>query len=209
MPPTETIMLFMAADLALNVTPGPSIAYVMSRSFGQGRTAGLVSALGVGTGSLVHAIAATLGLSTIVAYSPVAYAVVKYLGAAYLVYLGVGLLRRRTGRLAHAVPARLPLGRVYWQGVLTEILNPKIALFFLSFLPQFVYRTRGSVAGQTLFFGLLFHVTGVPINMLVAVAGSAIAESFARKPLFEGIRDWIAGTVLIGLGVRLALSERR
>jgi threonine/homoserine/homoserine lactone efflux protein len=134
---------------------------------------------------------------------------VKYLGAGYLVYLGVGLLRRRTGRLAHAVPARLPLDRVYWQGVLTEILNPKIALFFLSFLPQFVDPTRGSVAGQTLFFGLLFHVTGIPINMLVAIAGSAIVESFARNPLFERIRDWLAGTVLIGLGVRLALSERR
>lgn len=209
MPTTETIVLFMAAALALNVTPGPSIAYVMSRSFSQGRTAGLVSALGLGTGSLFHAIAATLGLSAIVAYSPVAYAVVKYLGAGYLVYLGVDLLRQRTVRRAYAVPARLSLGRVYWQGVLTEILNPKIALFFLSFLPQFVDPARGSVAGQTLFFGLLFHVTGVPINMLVAVAGSAIAVSFARNPLSERIRDWLAGTVLIGLGVRLALSERR
>jgi len=209
MPATETIMLFMAAALALNVTPGPSIAYVMSRSFGQGRTAGLVSAPGLGTGSLFHATAATLGLSAIVAYSPVAYAVVKYLGGAYLVYLGVGLLRQRTVRLAHVVPARLPLGRVYWQGVLTEILNPKIALFFLSFLPQFVDPARGSVAGQTLFFGLLFHVTGIPINMLVAIAGSAIAASFTRDALFERIRDWLAGTVLIGLGVRLALSDRR
>jgi len=209
MPVTETIVLFMAAALALNVTPGPSIVYVMSRSVGQGRTAGLVSALGLGTGSLFHAVAAMLGLSAVLAYSPLTYAAIKYLGAGYLVYLGVGLLRQGTVRLAHAVPAPLPLGHVYGQGVLTEILNPKIALFFLSFLPQFVDPTRGSVAGQTLFFGLLFHVTGVPINMLVAVAGSAIAESFARHPLFERIRDWVAGTVLIGLGVRLALSERR
>src|SRR6266705_169316 len=138
MPTIETIVLFAGAALTLNVTPGPSIAYVMSRSFGQGRTAGLVSALGLGTGSLLHAIAATLGLSAIVAYSPMAYAVVKYLGAAYLVYLGVGLLRQRAVRLADAVPLQLSLSRVYWQGVLTEILNPKIALFFLSFLPQFV-----------------------------------------------------------------------
>src|SRR6266568_2564787 len=118
MPATQTTVLFMAAVLALNVTPGPSIVYVMSRSFGQGRTAGLVSALGLGTGSLLHAIAATLGL-----------------------YLGVGLLQ-------------LSLSRVYWQGALTEILNPKIALFFLSFLPQFVDPARGSLAGQTLLFGL-------------------------------------------------------
>ena len=209
MPTIEIIILFMAATLALNVTPGPSIAYVMSRSFGQGRPAGLVSAVGLGTGSLLHALGATLGLSAVVAYSPIAYAVVKYLGAAYLVYLGVGFLRQRTVLLADTVLPRLSLSRVYWQGVLTEILNPKIALFFLSFLPQFVDPTRGSVAGQTLFFGLMFHVTGVPINMLVAVAGSAIAASFARNPLLERIRRWLSGTMLIGLGVRLALSERR
>jgi threonine/homoserine/homoserine lactone efflux protein len=209
MPAAETLLLFMAAALALNVTPGPSIVYVMSRSVAQGRTAGLVSALGLGTGSLVHAVAATLGLSALLAYSPLTYAAIKYLGAGYLVYLGVGLLRRGTVRFAHAMPAPLPLGRVYWQGVLTEILNPKVALFFLSFLPQFVDPARGSVGGQTLLFGLLFHVTGVPINMLVAVAGSAIAESFARNAPFERIRDWLAGAVLIGLGIRLALSERR
>ncbi len=208
MPATETIVLFMAAALALNVTPGPSIAYVMSRSFGQGRTAGLVSAVGLATGSLLHAIGAALGLSALVAYSPMAFAVIKYLGAAYLVYLGVGLLRQRSVLLPDAVPPRLSLSRVYWQGVLTEILNPKIALFFLSFLPQFVDPARGSVAGQTLFFGLLFHVTGVPINMLVAVAGSATAASFSRNPLLERMRNWLSGTVLIGLGVRLALSQK-
>src|SRR5712691_12805707 len=109
MPATETVVLFMAAALAVNMTPGPSIAYVMSRSFGQGRTAGLVSALGLGTGSLLHAIAATLGLSAIVAHSPVAYAVVKYLGAAYLGYLGVDLLRQRSVRRADAMPSRLSL----------------------------------------------------------------------------------------------------
>ena len=208
MPATETIILFMAAALALNVTPGPSIAYVMSRSFGQGRTAGLVSAVGLATGSLLHAIGAALGLSALVAYSPMAFAAIKYLGAAYLVYLGVGLLRQRSVLLPAAVPPRLSLSRVYWQGVLTEILNPKIALFFLSFLPQFVDPARGSIAGQTLFFGLLFHVTGVPINMLVAVAGSAIAASFSRNPLLERMRNWLSGTVLIGLGVRLALSQK-
>ena len=209
MPTVETVLLFMTAALALNVTPGPSIAYVMSRSFGQGRTAGLISALGLGTGSLLHAIGATLGLSAVVAYSPMAYAVVKYLGAAYLVYLGVGLLRQRPVSLTAPLPPRLSLSAVYWQGVLTEILNPKVVLFFLSFLPQFVDPARGSVAGQTLFFGLLFHVTGVPVNMLVAVAGSAIAMSFSRNPLLERIRNLLSGTVLIGLGIRLALSERR
>lgn len=209
MPTIETIILFMAAALALNVTPGPSILYVMSRSLGQGRTAGLVSALGLGTGSLIHAGAAALGLSVILAYSPLAYTVVKYLGAGYLVYLGVRILLARDRQLPTAVLAHVSLTRVFWQGVVTELLNPKIVLFFMSFLPQFVDPARGSVAGQTLFLGLLFHVTGVPINMLVAVVGGAIASWLSQNPVFARVRNGLAGAVLIGLGVRLALSERR
>jgi threonine/homoserine/homoserine lactone efflux protein len=199
----------MAAALALNVTPGPSILYVMSRSVGQGRTAGLVSALGLGMGSLIHAGAAALGLSVILAYSPLAYTVVKYLGAGYLVYLGVRILLVRDRQLSTAVLAHVSLTRVFWQGVVTELLNPKIVLFFMSFLPQFVDPARGSVAGQTLFLGLLFHVTGVPINMLVAVVGGAIASWLSQNPVFARVRNGLAGAVLIGLGVRLALSERR
>ena len=209
MPTIETIILFMAAALALNVTPGPSILYVMSRSVGQGRTAGLVSALGLGAGSLIHAGAAALGLSVILAYSPLAYTAVKYLGAGYLVYLGVRILLARDRQLSTAVLARASLTRVFWQGVVTELLNPKIVLFFMSFLPQFVDPARGSVAGQTLFLGLLFHVTGVPINMLVAVVGGAIASWLSQNPVFARVRNGLAGAVLIGLGVRLALSERR
>ena len=209
MPTIETIILFMAAAVALNVTPGPSILYVMARSVGQGRTAGMVSALGLGTGSLIHAGAAALGLSVILAYSPLAYTVVKYLGAGYLVYLGVRILLVRDGQLPTAVLAHVSLTRVFWQGVVTELLNPKIVLFFMSFLPQFVDPARGSVAGQTLFLGLLFHVTGVPINMLVAVVGGAIASWLSQNPVFARVRNGLAGAVLIGLGVRLALSERR
>src|SRR3990172_3564704 len=132
MPTVETIILFMAAALALNVTPGPSILYVMSRSVGQGRTAGLVSALGLGTGSLIHASGAALGLSVILAYSPLAYTVVKYLGAGYLVYLGVRILLVCDRQHSTAVLARVSLTRVFWQGVVTELLNPKIVLFFMS-----------------------------------------------------------------------------
>jgi threonine/homoserine/homoserine lactone efflux protein len=199
----------MAAALVLNVTPGPSILYVLSRSLGQGRTAGVVSALGLGAGSLIHAGAAALGLSVIIAYSPLVYLAVKYLGAAYLVYVGVRLLLVRDQQPSDTVSAPIPLRRVFWQGVITEVLNPKIVLFFLSFLPQFVDPARGSVVGQTLCFGLLFHVTGVPVNMLMAVAGGTVGSWFARHALFERCRNGLAGAVLIGLGVRLALSERR
>jgi threonine/homoserine/homoserine lactone efflux protein len=208
-PTLETILLFMAAALALNVTPGPSILYVMSRSVGQGTAAGFVSALGLGLGSLLHAGAAALGLSVVLAYSPAVYAAVKYLGAAYLVFLGIRMLLARDGRGRAAVRRAVSLSRVFGQGVVTELLNPKIVLFFLSFLPQFVDPARGSVAGQTLLLGLLFHVTGVPVNMLVAVAGGSIARWGARHPLFARARNAVAGAVLIGLGARLALSERR
>lgn len=130
MPAIETVILFMAASLALNVTPGPSILYVMSRSVGQGRTAGLVSALGLGAGSLIHAGAAALGLSVILAYSPLAYTVVKYLGAGYLVYLGVRILLVRDRQLPTAVLARVSLTRVFWQGVVTELLKDR-AVFYV------------------------------------------------------------------------------
>ncbi len=209
MPSLETLLLFMAATLVLNLTPGPSILYVMSQSISQGRTAGLVSALGLGTGSFLHAVAATLGLSAIMAYSPFVYAVVKYLGAAYLVYLGVGLLLQRESLHVGHQPKQNALSQIYCRGVVTELLNPKVALFFLSFLPQFVDPNQGSIASQTMLLSVVFHLTGVPINMLVAVAGGALAAWFARHPLFEQIRNRLAGTILIGLGLRLAFSERR
>jgi threonine/homoserine/homoserine lactone efflux protein len=209
MPTLETVLIFLAAALALNVTPGPSILYVMSRSVGQGTSAGLVSALGLGVGSLLHAAAAALGLSVVLAYSPAVYTGVKHLGAGYLVFLGVRMLLARAGQGSAAVRADVSLSRVFGQGVVTELLNPKIVLFFLSFLPQFVDPARGSIAGQTLLFGLLFHVTGVPVNIVVAVAGGSIARWGARRPVFERARNAMAGAVLIGLGVRLALSERR
>ena len=209
MPKPETVLIFMATALALNVTPGPSILYILSRSLGHGRTAGVVSALGLGVGSLIHAGAAALGLSVIIAYSPPVYLAVKYLGAAYLVYMGVRLLIRHDPQSSDTVSAPMPLRQMFWQGVITEVLNPKIVVFFLSFLPQFVDPASGSVVGQTLCFGLLFHVTGLPVNLLVALAGGAVGSWFARHTLFERCRNGLAGAVLIGLGVRLALSERR
>jgi threonine/homoserine/homoserine lactone efflux protein len=140
MPSKHSIILFMVSALALNLSPGPSILYILSRSIGQGREAGLVSVLGLGTATLIHAMAAAFGLSTLFVYSPVAFAVVKYLGAAYLIYLGVSvLLSRGTFHAAAAANATPPsLGAVYRQGVVTDLLNPKVALFFISFLPQFV-----------------------------------------------------------------------
>jgi threonine/homoserine/homoserine lactone efflux protein len=209
MPSSHSIILFMVSALALNLSPGPSILYILSRSIGQGREAGLVSVLGLATATLIHAMAAALGLSTLFVYSPVAFAVVKYLGAAYLIYLGVAtLLSRNTFQPARAA-APVKLAAIYRQGVVTDLLNPKVALFFIAFLPQFVDPASGSPALQILFFGLLFHVTGVPVNLLVALAGGRLAALLARRPSWARVQNWISGTVLVGLGLRLALSEQR
>ncbi len=211
MPSNHSIILFMVSALVLNLSPGPSILYILSRSIGQGREAGLVSVLGLGTATLIHAMAAAFGLSTLFVYSPVAFAVVKYLGAAYLIYLGVSVfLSRGTFHAAAAANATPPsLGAVYRQGVVTDLLNPKVALFFISFLPQFVDPSASSPALQILFFGLLFHVTGVPVNLVVALAGGRLAILLTRRPHWTRIQRWISGTVLVGLGLRLALSEQR
>jgi threonine/homoserine/homoserine lactone efflux protein len=209
MPSTNSILLFMVAALALNLSPGPSILYILSRSVGQGREAGLVSVLGLATATLIHAVAMALGLSTLFLYSPLAFAIVKYLGAAYLIYLGVGALIARHALQPATAAAPLSLGAVYRQGVVTDLLNPKVALFFISFLPQFVDPSAGSPTLQILIFGLLFHVTGVPVNLSVALAGGRLATLLARRPRWARVQNWISGTVLIALGLRLALSEQR
>lgn len=209
MPTPHSIIPFMLSALALNLSPGPSILYILSRSIGQGREAGLVSVLGLATATLIHAMAAALGLSTLFVYSPVAFLVVKYLGAAYLIYLGIATLLAGGTLQPSRAAAPVPLVAIYRQGVVTDLLNPKVALFFIAFLPQFVDAAAGSPALQILFFGVLFHVTGVPVNLMVALAGGRLAALLARRPSWGRIQNWISGTVLVGLGLRLALSERR
>src|SRR5215217_5961460 len=150
----------MGASLALNVTPGPDMLYVIARSTGEGRTAGVVSALGIGAGTLVHVAALALGLSALLTAVPLAYDVVRWAGAAYLTWLGVRAIRdARRGTTAREVPPA-PLSVVFRQGVVTNVLNPKVALFFLAFLPQFVDPARGNPALQVVALGLLFDTTG-------------------------------------------------
>jgi threonine/homoserine/homoserine lactone efflux protein len=209
MPSTHNIVLFMVSALALNLSPGPSILYILSRSIGQGREAGLLSVFGLATATLIHAVAMALGLSTLFLYSPLAFAVVKYLGAAYLIYLGIGALLSRGTLQPVAAAAPLSRGAIYRQGVVTDLLNPKVALFFIAFLPQFVDPAAGSPTMQILFFGLLFHITGVPVNLMVALAGGRLAKLLARRPGWARVQNWITGTVLVGLGLRLALTEQR
>jgi threonine/homoserine/homoserine lactone efflux protein len=212
MPTSQTIGLFMLSAFAINLTPGPSILFILSRCATVGRSAAIVSVFGLATASLVHAVLVAFGLSALLLYSPVAFAAVKYCGAAYLIYLGVrGFLESDLGKVAIVPKGRRAwsVAGAYWQGVLTDLLNPKVVMFFFSFLPQFVDAGRGDPRVQMLVLGLLFQVTGLPTNLAVAIAGSSLTRFLARNHLPARVQKWCASTVLIGLGLRLTLSERR
>lgn len=213
MPDGTTLALFAVAAAALVVVPGPSMLYIVARGIDQGRAAAVVSVLGVETGSLVHVAAATLGLSALLATSAVAFAVVTYLGAAYLIWLGVRTLLSRPS--ASLVPTSAPrsLGRIYAQGIVVQVFNPKVALFFLAFIPQFVDPSRGAIAPQTLLLGGILVTIGVLISGSYALAAGAVGGWLRRSAGFARVQRLVAGTVYLGLGVTTALTgagaERR
>jgi threonine/homoserine/homoserine lactone efflux protein len=205
MPAPETLAVFALASLALIAFPGPSVFYILARSFAGGRRAGLVSMLGVETGGLVHVAAATLGLSALLASSAVAFGVVKYAGAAYLIWLGISRLRTKE---APELPP-MPDGQVFRQGVLVNVLNPKTALFFLAFLPQFVDPEAGAASLQAAILGLLFVAIAFVSDGIYALVGGSVAERIRRSPAVRRRLDRASGAVLIGLGAVAALTGSR
>jgi threonine/homoserine/homoserine lactone efflux protein len=209
LPELRTIAVFMVAALALNLTPGPDMLYVVARAGSEGRAAGVASALGIAAGCLVHTLALAAGLSALLVAIPAAYEVVRYAGAAYLVYLGVRALAGRGAEKPTAPPAPTPMAAVFRQGVLTNVLNPKVALFFLALLPQFVDPRRGSAALQIVVLGLLFNISGTLVNLAVAALASR-ATGFLRERE-RGVRavQRLAGAVFLGLGARLVMAGRR
>jgi len=208
-PDFSSLLVFIAAGLLLNITPGPDVLYIVGRSIGQGRIAGLVSVLGISTGCLFHVASAALGLSALMLALPLAYDVVRYAGAAYLVWLGVRALASKSSPLhvQHVAPERL--GRVFRQGVVTNVLNPKVALFFLAFLPQFTDPARGPVSLQIALLGLLFIANGTIVCVGYALAASWLGEWLKSR---YDVATWLnraMGGLFVGLGVKLALESRR
>ena len=203
-PEIEHLGVFILAAVTMNVTPGPDTLYVLARSVGQGRAAGVVSVLGGSTGRLVHTFATALGLSAILVSSPAAFLVVKYLGAAYLVFLGARMIFGRAERAGSAGRGRESLLRVYGQGVATNVLNPAVAAFFISFLPQFVDPARGSVAAQVLFLGVLFTTTATLWSLTVALLSGTFGDFLKRHPRVAVAQRAAAGALLVALGARLA-----
>jgi len=210
MPEVSTLALFTLAAITLLVIPGPAVLYIVTRSVDQGRAAGLASVCGVHAGTLVHVAAAALGLSALLVSSATAYHAVRWLGAAYLIWLGVRrLLARDEAAAAGPGPRRLGLRRIFAQGVVVNVLNPKTALFFFAFLPQFVDTSRGSVPFQVLVFGVAFVLLGLLSDGAYAVAASAGAGWLRRRPGVARASRLVSGGVLIGLGVTTALAGSR
>ncbi|GLC24199.1 LysE family translocator [Roseisolibacter agri] len=208
MPDRDALLLFLATGLALNLTPGPDMLYVAARSASEGRGAGVASALGIAAGTLVHIALVAFGLAALLAAVPVAYTIVRLAGAAYLVYLGVRALWRPSA-LAERALAPASRWAVFRQGVVTNVLNPKVALFFLAFLPQFVDPARGSAALQVLALGLLFDTSGTIVNLAVALGASGAAGRLRRSARAAQLLERATGALFVALGVRLALAGRR
>jgi threonine/homoserine/homoserine lactone efflux protein len=203
MPDAQTIWLFCLAATALIVIPGPAVLYIVAQSVGQGRRAGLVSASGVATGGFVHVLGAAIGISGLLLSSATLFSAVKFVGAAYLVVLGT---RRLLGLDAGALVAP-QTGRSYRDGAVVNILNPKTALFFYAFLPQFLNPNRGSVALQAVMLGTLFVAIALVSDSMWALASGSAASWLKERPVAVKLERWVTGTVLLGLGAAAALTS--
>lgn len=201
---------FLIAGILLNLTPGADTMYILGRAISQGKKAGILSALGISTGAIFHVIFATLGLSIILAKSAVAFMIVKYLGAAYLIYLGVKSLGfRAKGQLELETKAEhVGNKRIYMSGILTNILNPKVALFFLAFLPQFIDPNYAQSSLSFLVLGLTFLCTGTIWCLTLALFASRLSDRIRRNYKIKVWLDRITGGIFIMLGIKLALSEK-
>jgi threonine/homoserine/homoserine lactone efflux protein len=199
-PDLSTLAVFAVASLALAVVPGPAVLYIVAQSVDQGRFAGLVSALGIAVGGLVHVVAATIGLSSLLASSATAFTIVKYVGAAYLILLGIRrLLTREEVGEDFARPPR-PRRRLFVDGVVVNVLNPKTALFFLAFLPQFVDPEAAAAPVQILGLGLVFVAIALCSDSGWALAAGTLGGWLRRSRWYLGVKRWVTGAVFVGLG---------
>jgi threonine/homoserine/homoserine lactone efflux protein len=203
------LMVFLTAVVAICITPGPDMLYILANSLTRGPRAGFAAACGMAAGMVCHTAAAALGLSALLAAVPLAFEIVRYAGAAYLLWLAVKSVREPPLRAHVPVRPPAPLGRVFRQGLVTNLLNPKIALFYLAFLPQFVEPAAGSPAGQLFLLGFLFVLIGLVIDSAVGVLSGHLGLRLVRSARALAVLRWLPGAVFAGLAVRLVLAERR
>lgn len=203
------LILFLSAASLLAIMPGPGIFYVLGRTLNGGRREGVVSALGTFLGGLVHAVAAAAGLSALLVASATAYQLVRYAGAAYLIYLGIMMIRNHQLKIAESGDTGATGRQSLIQGITTEILNPKTALFFLSFIPQFVVPARGHAAWQFLLLGSISVVLNTTVDLIVVVFAAALARRMRSSTTFNARQRTSSGVGMIGLGLYVAVSDTR
>jgi threonine/homoserine/homoserine lactone efflux protein len=209
MPELSTLAVIATASLALAVVPGPSVLYIVTRSITQGKVAGIVSVLGIHVGTLFHVAAAALGLSALLVRSVVAFNFVKYAGAAYLVFLGIRRLRGRDQFDSVSGATVQPLGRVFMQAIVVNVLNPKTALFFFAFLPQFVQLGSGSVRFQMFIFGVVFIVVAFISDSAYSLVSSALGRRLRGSAVFARRQRLFSGGIFVALGLSAAVSGSR
>lgn len=206
MPELSTVLLFISASFVLLMTPGPAVLYIIARSIEHGRKAGVISSFGLLLGSVLQVIAAAFGISVILVSSEIAFLLVQYLGAAYLIFLGVRTVLKNENLRRDVPMVTEGLRRIFYQGVLINILNPKTALFFFAFFPQFLNASKGSVPFQMLLLGAVFHVMGICIGVLYALLAGTIGDWLKTHVRFLRAQRYVTGGILITLGVAAALS---
>ncbi|MCP3385573.1 LysE family translocator [Bradyrhizobium sp. CCGUVB4N] len=204
----DTLLTYMAVVLGLFLIPGPAVLLVLARSSVGGHRVGIATGLGIATGDMLHTAMATLGLSAVLMTSALAFSLVKYAGAGYLIYLGIRALMERGEDLKLTQSRLVDAPLAFRQAVLAEVLNPKTALFFLAFLPQFVHPEQGSVVAQLAALGLVFVIMSAIYTALIALAAGQVAGLLARHRSIGRWQGRVVGAIYVGLGVRIALQER-
>jgi threonine/homoserine/homoserine lactone efflux protein len=206
----QNLYLFFIASILLNITPGNDMLYVASRSISQGVKAGMVSAMGIFVGGFVHITAAVLGLSIIISRSAYLFQLIKFAGAGYLIYLGIkALITKRTSATVEKKPVKIGYWKLFKQGVVTNALNPKVAIFFLSFLPQFINAASPFFKVQLFTLGLWFDLQGTLVLIIVAGILGKTRDFFSNNPKIRIIQEKVTGFILIGLGIKVALVAKK
>jgi len=212
MPSIEVLIAFTLAALLMNISPGPSNLYVMARSIAQGTKGGIIATLGLAVGSLIHVAAAVLGLSAIFEHSPTLYTTVKLLGAGYLIYLGYSYWKASKEKHSSVKIEKSkakPLWTVFYESVIVEVTNPKTALFFIAFLPQFVVPESGSITTQLLILGVIVTISAIPCDLLVALFSSKVSKWIIKNESAQVIQERISATILFGMGTYIFTDELR
>ncbi len=202
------LITFSLIVLTFLVIPGPATILTITRSLTGGRRVGLATGFGIALGDMIHTVTVALGLSAILMTSAIAFSIVKYLGVAYLLFLGLGAMLKKTGAAEAAPPAKISPRQAFAQAILAEILNPKTALFFLAFLPQFVHAARGQVTLQLLLLGAVFVLLSIVVTTVIVFAAGFLRRHAGRFSLLQRWQGKIVGGIYLGLGAKLALQQR-